>query len=356
MRILTWTSVLAVSIVLIAGCGSGSGGGEATKAATTVNKKAVTRPKLQEMEMTLAGRPNADDAGILVASNGRYFEHEGLELFWRAPAEPPLPIKYTAIEADEVGVAPEPQVLLARENGAPIKVIGTLLSGATSAIIWRKDSGIHDIAELKGKTVGIAGLPYERALLKYVFARAGLEPGDVNVKFFGYNLISALVKHRAAAIFGDWNVEGLELKARGYDPAILPLKSLGVHAYDQMVLIARSRRLRRDPESIKDFMRALALGTAAAKEDPKIAVRTLLENSGGSPLKSTRTGVRETIPMLSQTNRVWPRQWRRFAAWMRSQGMLKKRADVANLLTNAYLPPSAGHSAAGHESSAEGSP
>lgn len=292
--------------------------------------------------MSLAGGPNANVAGIIFGKAQGYFEEEGLEFVWAAPATPVAPVRYVVGGEVEVALAAEPQVFIARQKGAPIVAIGSLVSGPTSALIWPEESDIEDVADLKGKTIAIAGLPYEKALVKSILNQANLGLRDVKVDAVYYDLIPALVKGRADAILGERNIHGLELEERGMEPVVTPVEDLGVPDYDQMVLIARRDRLREDPGSIRKMMAALARSTAAVAEDPAAATQEINANAGMYRLGSTPEGVPATIPLLSRTNRLDPKQWARFATWMQEQGLLDKPVDASDLVTDAYLPSDAG--------------
>ena len=73
------------------------------------------------------------------------------------------------------------------------------------------------------------------------------------------------------------NVEGVDLRLRGKDPVVTPVDQLGVPTYDELVLVAKRKRLEEDPQAIRLFLAALARGTAAAVEDPQAATEALLE-------------------------------------------------------------------------------
>ena len=158
------------------------------------------------------------------------FEDVGLRVFPGGPKNPTRAVKYVALGIDEIGIAQQPQVLLAteEEGGAPLLAIGSVIKQNNSAMIWLPGSGIGDIADLKGKTIGIPGVPFQEAFLEEVLARAGLTLEDVEVKRTNYRSMAALLEGRVDAIFGvTWNVEGAALEARGAEPVIKRAQSLG---------------------------------------------------------------------------------------------------------------------------------
>ena len=136
-------------------------------------------------------------------------------------------------------------------------------------MIWLRESGIGGIADLRGKTIATAGIPYQDAYLKTILARADLTPDDVKTVNVGFGLLPAMLGGRADAMLGGFrNVEGVDLRLRGKDPVVTPVDQLGVPTYDELVLVANRERLEEDPEAIRLFLAALARGTAAAVEEP----------------------------------------------------------------------------------------
>ena len=126
------------------------------------------------------------------------------------------------------------------------------------------------MADLRGKTIATAGIPYQDAYLKTILARAKLTPADVKTVNVGYGLLPALVGGSAQAMLGGFsNVEGVDLRLRGKDPVVTPVDKLGVPTYDELVLVANRDRLEEDPQAIRLFLGALARGTAAAIEEPR---------------------------------------------------------------------------------------
>ena len=271
MRMVRWMATAAVAAVLLVGCGGGSGSDTETTRAL---------PQLpREVQITLDGYPGPENVGILMAEQRGYFEDVGLEVWVRTPVSQLRPVRYVAEGEVDLSISHEPQVEMAREKGVPVVSIGSLISQPTAAMIWLRKSGIRGIADLKGKTIAIPGLPFQRDLLQSVLAREDLTLDDVKVVFSDYELVPDLVSGRADAIFGgSWNLEGRELQVRGLKPVITRVQDLGTPSYDEFVLIARPHRLARDPQLFRDFTAAVARGTAAAVEDPE-SDRRILEVS-----------------------------------------------------------------------------
>jgi putative hydroxymethylpyrimidine transport system substrate-binding protein len=291
------------------------------------------------LRVTLGGPAGAENAGILTAAQHGYFARVHLEVGPFTPVPPNLPAAYVGNADDEIGVAQEPQVVIAREEGVPIIAVGSLIAQPTAAMIWRRESNIHEIADLKGKTIAVPGITYQERFLRTILAGAGLTPEDVTIKRVGYNLVPALVKGRADAIFGgSANLEGAELEARGMSPVVTPVQDLGIPAYDELVVIARRRLVAEDPQAISRFMSAVARGTKTTINEPRGAVNAIKENDLSVNRQIAEAQMEATAPLLSEDGYMDPEQARELIDWMREEGMIKRKPLVWDLLTNEYLP------------------
>jgi putative hydroxymethylpyrimidine transport system substrate-binding protein len=320
-------------VVLLVGCGGADGTSDSNK----------EKADLHEVTLTLDGYPGPENVGILMAQQRGFFADAGLDVFVGRPIRPRRPVTYVSNNSYEFGVVQEPQVVLTRERGASIVAVGSLISHPTAALIWLKNSKIHTIADLKGKTIAITGVPYQEYLLVSVLARAGLKPEDVHVVKVAYRTVPALLEGRADAIFGgSWNLDGTLLRARGAKPVIRRVQDLGVPDYDEFQVIARTERVAADPKMIHSFMSAVARGTAAAVEDPEGALEAIEEGPEPNPeinRQEMEAQLKATLPLLSKSGYMNPEQAGELVEWMHRQGITQRELSVSKLLTNAYLAP-----------------
>ncbi len=317
-------AILALATLGLAACGEKS---EDTTGAAT-----------EPLSLTLDFYPNPDHAGIYMAKKLGYFADAGLDVSIQTPSDPAAPIKLVAAGQTDLAISYEPEVLLAREQGLDVVAVGAVVDRPLTSLIWLKKSGVKGVADLRGKTVATAGIPYQDAYLKTILARAKLTPADVDTVNVGYGLLPALAGGRAQAMLGGFsNVEGVDLRLRGKDPVITPVDKLGVPSYDELVLVASRKRLEEDPEAIRLFLGALARGTAAAAKSPGATTAALLAANSSLDPKLTRAEVDATLPLLSKRGTMNPAKWTAFIAWMQENGLISGRPSSAEALSNAYL-------------------
>lgn len=298
------------------------------------------------MRVTLDGLDRPETAGILMAEELGYFAAANLEVTTFRPATPSRPVRYVVDGTDDIGISHQPQVVLAKEKGVPIVALGSLISQPTMAMIWLQKSKIQDIADLKGRTIGIPGLSFQELFLRSFLARGGLTLDDVEVKRVWYEAVPRLVEGRVDAIFGvDANAEGTRLEKRGLHPVVTPVTSVGFPSYDELVVIARSDRLADDPRPYRAFMSAVSRGTAAAIEHPAEMVDVLERSVNSNPERSrqeTEAEVKATLPLLSGVEAVDSDQARELMDWMREEGMIRRTWPPSELFDNEFAPRAAG--------------
>jgi putative hydroxymethylpyrimidine transport system substrate-binding protein len=324
-------ALLVVAATLVAGCGE---------------KAEDTSPgAAEELTLELDWLVNADHAGIYEALDQGYFEEAGLDVQPRVPSDPSAPIKEVAAGRVDLAVSYEPEVLLARDQGLPVKAVAALVPQPLTSLIWLRDSGIKQVQDLRGKTIATAGIPYQDAYLKAILEDAGLSTGDVDVVDVQTGLLPAILSGKADAILGGFsNVEGVDLGARGKHPTIFQMDQLGIPTYDELVLVANSDTLDDKKEEIRLFIAALERGTRDAVADPEGATRAILDAGQGLDPKLTAAEVKATLPLLlpDQGNRPYgymdPQQWQRFAQFLADRGLIEALPSTGDVLTNDLLP------------------
>lgn len=333
-----WLTVLAACAVLLIGC---AGGGSDSGTAQNQSASTVREPSgLRKVRVSLDNIEGPENVGIVMAIARGYFEDVGLDVWAGSPLEPSRPVKYVAKGIDDFGVTQLPQVLVGNEKGASVVAVGSLVPYPTAAMIWLEGSGIGGIADLQGKTIATAGVPFQRKFLQVVLARAGLTLKDVRVKSAGYDLVPKLRSGRVDAIFGSWNLEGADLRSLGEKPVITGFRSLGIPGYEETVVIAPADVVSEDPQLVRDFMSAVKRGTGAAIEDPKGAVDAIVESIGANPelhRKEREAQMRASLSLLSTSGHMDLNRARGLIAWMHEQGIIKREPPVSELLTNEFL-------------------
>jgi putative hydroxymethylpyrimidine transport system substrate-binding protein len=308
------------------------------------SKSENTKGEPEKLSLDLDFYPNPDHAGIYMAQEEGFFKEAGLEVAINSPTDPSAPLKDVAAGRADLALTYEPEVMLAHEQGIDVVAVAALVNRPLTSLIWLKKSTVKGPADLKGKTVSYAGIPYQEAFLKTILRRAGVPASTVKPVNVGFGLIPSLANGSAQAMLGGYsNVEGVALREMGKEPVITPVDKLGVPTYDELVFVARRSTLEADGPRIRLFISALKRGTEAAVADPKAASEAILAANSSLEPKLTEAQIAATLPLLEGTapgkpyGYLDPQEWEAFAGWMRDEELISTLPRASELLTNDYL-------------------
>jgi putative hydroxymethylpyrimidine transport system substrate-binding protein len=323
-------ALACAAALLVAGCGE---------------KDDVLQPTgSKRVELMLDYFPNADHAGIYAAEANGDFREAGLDVEIRQPPDPAAPIKQVAAGRVDLAISYEPEVLRARDQGLAVVSVAALVQKPLTSIISLPKAKISAPADLKGKTVGTAGIDYQDAYLKAILSEAGVAPASVKVRNVGFGFSPALITGKIDAALGAfWNYEGQELKLRGKRPRIIRIDEAGVPTYNELVLVANEDALERDGGKIRAFIGAISRGTRDLRRDPDNAIDGLLDANPDLDPELQRASVKVTLPLFFPPEGKpygWqdPAQWDEFSAWMKDNQLLENPPDPTGSYNNGLLP------------------
>jgi putative hydroxymethylpyrimidine transport system substrate-binding protein len=302
----------------------------------------------QQFDLALDFYVNPDHVGLYSALDAGYFEEAGLDVRPRVPSDPSAPIKQVAAGQVDLAISYEPEVMIARDQGLDVVAVAALVQEPLTSVISLPANPVMKPADLEGKTIATAGIPYQTAFLESMLQRAALTPSDVEEVNVGLNLLPALLSERADAMLGGFkNIEGVDLELRGEDPVVVPVDQMGIPTYDELVLVASSDLVEEDPEEIRLFIDALERGTRDAVRDPESATDVLLEAAPDLDPKLTAAEVEATLPLLegdpSEPYGYMPvGRWQQFAGFMADEGLIAVLPEPGEMLTNDLLPRDGG--------------
>ena len=297
----------------------------------------------ERVEVILDWFPNADHAGIYGAIEEGYFEDEGLHVAPTVPSDPAAALKQVGAGRAPFAISYEPDVLLARAEGIPVVAVAALAVHPLNSVIVRTDRGIARPADLAGKTVGAAGLPFDRPLLDTVVRADGGDPSGIRVRNVGFNLAPALAAGRVDALVGAyWNVEVPELEHQGVGVRVFRLEEFGVPDYDELVVVTSETVAEERPTLVEALLRGLQKGQDWAATDQAGAADHLIDANPDLDRGVLVEQLRLTAPLLSPSDQptlgLDPAEWEAYAGWMRENDILKRPVEVADAVTDRFLP------------------
>jgi putative hydroxymethylpyrimidine transport system substrate-binding protein len=308
-------------------------------------REAAAPPRPEPFNLVLDFFPNADHVGIYAGLADGDFRHEGLDLRPRAPSDPAAPLKLLAAGRADLAISYEPELLLARDRGLKLVSVGAIVQRPLTSVIALPPAGVRRPADLQGKRVGTAGIPYQSAYLRTILDRARVSPSSVRQTDVGFNLVPALLSRKVDAILGGfWNYEGIQLAQQRRNPVVIPVDRAGVPAYDELIVVAREQDARERGGRIRRFMRALTAGYQAARRDPGLAVAQLVRANRDLDPRLQLASVRATLPAFFPTDARRPfgyqdpGQWASYGAWMLRNQLIRQPPSTGRAFTNEFLP------------------
>lgn len=283
--------------------------------------------------------PNADHAALYSAISHGDFRAVGLDVQPKAPADPSAPLKLLAGGKADMAISYEPELLIARDQGLKLVSIGALVQRPLTSIIALPASRIKKVADLAGKTVGTAGIPYQAAELKTAVRAAGADPASVREVNVGFNLVPAMLSGKVAATLGGfWNYEALQLQQLRKRPLTIPVDRAGVPTYDELVLVVRADEARKRGPDLRAFLQALTRGEREVRGDPAAAAALVVKANPSLQMRLQLASIQQTLPATAPSEAGKPFGWQSPSAWASFGNWMFSR----HLLThnpNAELPP-----------------
>ena len=319
----TLLALILLSTVLLAACG---GDEDADK-----------------VSLALDWFPNSNHAGFYMALEKGYYDDEGLDVRIFVPANPEDVLKTVAAGRDDFGVSYQAQVLRARGEGVPVKAIAAMVQHPLNSVMVLEDSGITRPSELKGKKVGVTGIPFEESLFSAMLAYDGISMDDVTLINVGYDLSPSLISEKVDAIVGAyWTYESIVMEMAGYPVRILRMEEWGVPDFYELVLVASEDTVSNDPDVVQRFLRATAKGFVDAIGDPEEAVDVLVDANPEVDKELETQGIGLLAPMWTEGAPTFGWQtrerWQSLAQWMKDEGLLDEEVDETEAFAPGLLP------------------
>jgi NitT/TauT family transport system substrate-binding protein len=165
-----WLALVLIAGVVLAGCGGSSkseGGGQTTGGSAK---------KTSKVTLQLKWVTQAQFAGYYAAKEQGYYKDEGLDVNIKVGGPDITPEQVVASSGAEFGLDWLPSLLATRDKGGDLVNIAQVFTRSGMTELTRKDSGIDDIAKMRGKKVGVWCCGNENELF------AALRKNDIDPK------------------------------------------------------------------------------------------------------------------------------------------------------------------------------
>ena len=225
------------------------------------------------------GSQRGGTKAILIASGA--LEGTPYKIEWSEfPAAQPL-LEAVGAGAVDLGEAGDAPFLFAYASDSKIKAVQAGKSGGSStALLVRKGSPIHDLADLRGKKIATGRGSIGHYLLLRLLEEAGLKPTDVQVVFLNPGDAKAAFSSGAIDAWVTWG-SYVALAKLHDDATVLAdgegrLSGYGYEAASEAAIAGKRPQ-------VEDFLHRLAKARRWAGEHPKEYAAALSKETGLSP-------------------------------------------------------------------------
>nr|WP_267135513.1 ABC transporter substrate-binding protein [Vibrio sp. CK2-1] len=239
-------------------------------AVTLVTSLISTNALAAEKEMTLMldWFVNPNHGPIVIAKERGYFKQQGLTVNIQEPADPSTPAKLVAAGKVDMAISYQPSLTIDVAAGLPLIRSATLVATPLNTLMVLDNGKNENLADLKGKKIGIAISGNEGATVGTMLAQEDVELSDVQMINVGWALSSSLASGKVDAIWGGLrNFETNQLALEGYKAKSFYPEEHGVPAYDELVFVANAKSY--DKEMIQAFNTALQQATTYIVNHPE---------------------------------------------------------------------------------------
>ncbi len=219
--------------------------------------------------MILDFTPNAVHAGIYRALAAGYYRQENIDLKVVQPTSTQETLKLIDAGKAQFGLADGSDVAGLIEEGGDAQAVMALVQRPLGGLIALASEHLRSPAGLKGRAVGITGVPSDLAVLDTEARHSGLNPSELRPVTVGFDGAQALVAGRIAAFTGFIPDDGVALQASGHPIASFALDRNGGPPYPGLVAFTTRRLIGGDPALVRAFVAATVHGYEDTLKNPR---------------------------------------------------------------------------------------
>jgi NitT/TauT family transport system substrate-binding protein len=298
---------------------------------------------------------DASMAPFVLATGRGLFAAEGLSVATRFVQGSPEAVAGVASGASEMAMVDLNELIRyrGRPEAPPVKAVFMLFNQSPYAIVARKSRGIRALADIEGKTLGVAETDLSFHLWPALTKQNGIKASSVKI----YKMSAAvrepiLSAGQVDAVAGFSYLSAVNLRDRGVpadDLAVLRYADYGCEAYGFSVIVNPAFAAAK-PHAVRGFVRAAIAGTCLAIKEPVRAVDDVVGlMDGGSrelELDRLRTVIADNI-LTSEVKRngiggIDAARLDRSIEQVGEDFKFHRRPVAADIFDDSFLPPVGG--------------
>jgi NitT/TauT family transport system substrate-binding protein len=293
------------------------------------------------IQLTFDRPLEASMAPFVVAANRGLFAKEGLNVSTNFTDGSIEAIGKVAAGESEMALVDINELIRWRDKpGAPpIKAVFVLFNQAPYAFVARTSRGIRSLADLAGKSVGIADSDFSFRMWPALAKQNGIKADSLKIYKMSASVREPILSAgQVDAVAGFSYLAGVNLRDRGVpasDLTVLRYNDYGCEAYGFAVIVSPAFAASK-PEAVKAFVRATIAGTHASIRDPARAVE----------LERLHTVISDNILTGEVRHNglggVDPARLERSIGQIAEDFKFHKRPSASDIFDDSFLPPVGG--------------
>ena len=315
-----------------------SGTGQA-RAATAIVRLALDR------------RIDGATAPFAVAAARGFYRTENLDVTLLPATSAPTALTRLAKGDADIALSDFNELVRYRDKAdvPALKVIFAFYNENGYAIVARRSRGVDNIADLQGKTIGVAEGDLAVRLWPALSKRIGLDNSKMKLEKIGAAVREPMLSAgQVDGVFGLSYASAINLRDRGVpqsDLMVFRFSDFGDMSYGQC-LIVNPAFASANPEAVSAFLRAIVAGIKFCVKDPAKAVDDVMSQmDGGSrdlELERLRTVLSDNI-VTADVRRdglgpITPERFKEASGLIAADFKFRNPPAIADIYTDAFLP------------------
>jgi NitT/TauT family transport system substrate-binding protein len=303
---------------------------------------------LRQVTLAMSYIPNVQFAPYYVAAAKGYYKEAGLDVSFDYNFENDVVQRAANWPTDNVAFATASgtSVLLARQQGLPVKTVETLYQKFPVVFFAKSSTGLKGVDDLKGKTVGIPGRFGESlyALMAVLYANK-LDESAITVQEIGFTQAQTVLEDKVQVGIGYAMNEPVILRQQNQPVDVLRVADIYDLASNGIVV--SEALIKQDPDMVRAFVQASLRGLKDTLDNPDEAYTLSLtfipEAKLGDP-KLQRQVLQESLPFWQSDKTASAglgftdaAVWTKTELFMRDAKLLAGPVDVSAAFTNEFI-------------------
>ena len=220
-----------------------------------------------------------DHSPYFVALEKGWYKEEGLEPTILTGKGSGDVVKRVDVGSADIGIVDTGVLIVARAQGAKVKIVSMLFDKSPYCMWMWKDSGINSPKDLVGKKIGAPPGDAQRTIFPALAQANGFDPEKVTfVNIAAEAKFTALAAKQVDVIFDYYSGAPFFYKAMGEENVkYMMFADYGVDVYSN-ALVASEKYIKENPGIIKRFVKASLRGWEFALKNPEEAIEIMAKH------------------------------------------------------------------------------